>query len=146
MSMWCGGDSVFSVVNQVRSAPRPRSSRATMRLSSCFEHLRGLAPVETARIGGDVVDQREHAGGGVFDQGGAADGGHRAGRLIRFACAVRFGDNGGMNKKAAKDKGKPASGAARRHAEDHRAEQARAPRVPPRGDGSRPAWPCRAGS
>src|SRR5690606_6971984 len=33
MSMWCGGDSVFSVVNQVRNAPKPRSSRATTRLS-----------------------------------------------------------------------------------------------------------------
>ena len=29
MSMWCGGDSVFSVVNQVWKPPRPRSSRAT---------------------------------------------------------------------------------------------------------------------
>ena len=29
MSMWCGGESVFSVVNQVRSAPKPSARRAT---------------------------------------------------------------------------------------------------------------------
>ena len=41
-----------------------------------FQDIRGLAPVETARVGGDVVDQREHLRGGVFDQSGALDDGH----------------------------------------------------------------------
>ena len=41
-----------------------------------LDHFRRHAPVEARRIGSDVVDQREHARGGVFDECAAFDGRH----------------------------------------------------------------------
>ena len=63
-----------------------------------LEDFRRAAPVESARVGAHVVDQREHARRRVFDQGTALDLRHR------LATLARIGDNARMGKKDAKDK------------------------------------------
>src|SRR3546814_14635525 len=64
---------LFPSTTLFRSQVQPRDHALVVG----FEHLRRFAPVEAARIGGDVVDQGEHARCGGFDEGAALDGRHQ---------------------------------------------------------------------